>query len=106
MLSGMEAAGTVVAVGKNVKDLKPNERVWTSGGDSFCSMFNVPKILTYALPEGGSFARAASSQVAYVTAHRGLVDMAQLKKGKFFDNSMHGRAQVATVCRHMFSPSN
>jgi NADPH:quinone reductase-like Zn-dependent oxidoreductase len=81
VVSGMEAAGTVVAVGKNVKDLKPNERVWTSGTDSFCSMFNAPKILTYALPDGASFAQAATAQVAYVTAHRGLVDMARLKKG-------------------------
>jgi NADPH:quinone reductase-like Zn-dependent oxidoreductase len=78
----MEAAGTVVAVGKNVTDLKPGEAVWTSASNTFCSLINAPKMLTYALPDDATFAQGATCQVAYATAHRGLVDMAHVKKGE------------------------
>jgi NADPH:quinone reductase-like Zn-dependent oxidoreductase len=78
----MEAAGTVVAVGKNVTDLKPGQAVWTSGSNSFGSLINAPKVLTYALPTTATFPTAATCQVAYATAHRGLVDMANVQKGE------------------------
>jgi NADPH:quinone reductase len=85
---GMDGAGVIESIGKDVIDLKVGDRVWisaTANGrlqgayaeKALCDAKNV-----HPLPEDLTFAQGAAVNVAYVTAYRALFDRAQVKPGE------------------------
>jgi NADPH:quinone reductase len=81
---GSDAAGTVEAVGADVSDLKPGERVYTlrtlTGAYAELTLCKRAQVLT--LPEKTSFAQGAALFVPYSTAYRGLFQMARAAPGE------------------------
>jgi NADPH2:quinone reductase len=86
---GSDGAGEVAAVGADVKDLKPGDRVYISGysdspsGAGTYAEFAVcmPSQL-YHLPARASFAQGAALGVPYGTAYRSLFQRAAGKPGE------------------------
>jgi acyl transferase domain-containing protein/NADPH:quinone reductase-like Zn-dependent oxidoreductase/ubiquinone/menaquinone biosynthesis C-methylase UbiE/aryl carrier-like protein len=82
-LPGREGAGTVVAVGSNVKHVLPGDSVLymiSQGG--LATHIRIPAIHACKLPPNLSAAEAASMPVAYVTAIVCLDDIAKLRPGE------------------------
>ncbi|MCC6539885.1 MAG: quinone oxidoreductase [Bryobacterales bacterium] len=67
---GMEAAGTVEAVGANVKDLKPGDRVaYAMNRGSYAEYAVVPAWQLVKVPEKLGFDQAAAAMLQGMTAH-------------------------------------
>ncbi|WP_443046817.1 SDR family NAD(P)-dependent oxidoreductase [Streptomyces sp. NBC_00247] len=81
-LIGSEGAGVVVEVGPGVTDLAPGDAVLglLSGGVGPTSVTD--RELVTRMPEGWSFAQAASVPIVFLTAYYGLVDLAGLRSGE------------------------
>lgn len=80
---GMEAAGTVDAVGPGVTGLAPGMRVAVSGGTGGLAEYGVyPAARVVPLPDGLDFATAAALQIAYGTSHVALDYKARMKPGE------------------------
>ncbi|HEY8978874.1 MAG TPA: SDR family NAD(P)-dependent oxidoreductase [Streptomyces sp.] len=79
---GSEGAGVVTEVGPGVTDFTPGDRVMGLFFHAF-GPFSVADHRTIApLPEGWTFAEAASVPVVHLTAYYGLVDLAGLRAGE------------------------
>jgi len=81
---GMDAAGTVRAVGEGVEGITVGERVYVSGtlrgayaGQALCESAQV-----HRLPSRVSFAQGAGVNVPYATAYRALYDRAHGQPGE------------------------
>ncbi|RLQ88481.1 NADPH:quinone oxidoreductase family protein [Notoacmeibacter ruber] len=82
---GMEAAGTVIAVGEGVSHLKEGDRVLTlCGTGAFAEKVAVSAMRCVPLPAGVPFADACALGVGYSTAHHALKQRATLKEGETF----------------------
>jgi len=81
-LIGSEAAGVVAAVGPGVEDLAVGDRVMGSLANAFGSVAIADRRTLVPLPRGWSFAEGASMPLAFLTAYRGLVDLAALQPGE------------------------
>ncbi|MEV8634245.1 SDR family NAD(P)-dependent oxidoreductase [Streptosporangium sp. NPDC051023] len=81
-LLGNEGAGVVLEVGPGVTDLAPGDRVMGLVPGAFATMALVDRRLLIRVPDGWTFARAASLPMAYLTAYYALVDLAGLKPGE------------------------
>jgi acyl transferase domain-containing protein/D-arabinose 1-dehydrogenase-like Zn-dependent alcohol dehydrogenase/acyl carrier protein/predicted alpha/beta hydrolase family esterase len=79
---GNEAAGTVLEVGAGVTDLAPGDRVMGLVLDAFGSVAVADRRMLVPMPAGWSFPQAASVPVVFLTAYRGLVDLAGLRRGE------------------------
>ncbi len=85
---GCDLAGTVEAVGPDVKSLKSGDRVWGSNQGlvgrqgTFAEYCAVDECWLYPTPDGVSDEAAAACALTGVTAHLGLFRDAQLKKGE------------------------
>jgi NADPH:quinone reductase-like Zn-dependent oxidoreductase len=81
--TGRDFAGTVEAVGKDVKDLRPGDEVFggKKGGGSFAEYVGVPADVARK-PAGLTFEEAAAVPVASLTALQGLRDHGQLQPGQ------------------------
>ena len=79
---GGEGAGVVLEVGPGVEDLAPGDRVMGLLEGAFASTALADRRLLAPMPEGWSFARAASVPIAFCTAYYGLVDLAGLREGE------------------------
>lgn len=85
---GCDLAGTVEAVGPEVKNLKAGDRVWGSNQGlvgrqgTFAEYCAVDECWLYPTPDGVSDETAAACALTGVTAHLGLFRDAQLKKGE------------------------
>jgi phthiocerol/phenolphthiocerol synthesis type-I polyketide synthase C len=79
---GMECAGTVSAVGAEVREVAVGDRVvaFVSGG--FASHVVAPAFAVSRLPASLGFEAAATLPVAYLTAYYALVHLAGLKPGE------------------------
>jgi NADPH2:quinone reductase len=67
---GMEGAGTVEAVGPDVSDVQPGERVaYAMSRGSYAEYAVVPAALLVKLPAGVSFETAAAAMLQGMTAH-------------------------------------
>ncbi|MEO3756662.1 alcohol dehydrogenase catalytic domain-containing protein, partial [Streptomyces sp. B6B3] len=79
---GTEAAGVVVETAPDVTDLVPGDRVFglVTGGIGPLATANRP--LLARMPEGWTFAQAATMPVVYLTAYYGLIDLAALRPGQ------------------------
>lgn len=80
---GMEGAGVVAAVGRNVTAFKPGDRVAASlriGG--FAEEVNISAQACRLIPASMSFIKAAAYGTAYLTAYVALVIRGSLKSGE------------------------
>ena len=79
---GSEAAGVVVAVGDEVTDLAPGDRVFGIVSGGFGPVTVTDRRLVAPIPEGWSFVDAASVPVVFLTAYYGLVHLGRLRAGE------------------------
>jgi acyl transferase domain-containing protein/NADPH:quinone reductase-like Zn-dependent oxidoreductase/SAM-dependent methyltransferase len=79
---GVDAAGVVTRVGKNVTGLKPGDRVMTATCDAFATYVRFPAAGAIAMPKNMSFEEAASMPLIFLTAYYALVTAGGLTKGE------------------------
>jgi NADPH:quinone reductase-like Zn-dependent oxidoreductase len=80
---GVDFAGTVVAVGRNVKQFKRGDEVYGGRGGSLAEYVIVPEDRALVLkPDNMSFEQAAAVPVAAVTALQALRDMGKIEPGQ------------------------
>jgi NADPH:quinone reductase-like Zn-dependent oxidoreductase/NADP-dependent 3-hydroxy acid dehydrogenase YdfG/acyl carrier protein len=79
---GIECAGRIVAVGDGVEGLAVGDPVLAFAFDSLASHVTADARLVRRMPEGMSFAQAASIPVAFLTAHYGLNVLARIERGE------------------------
>lgn len=87
---GMEAAGVVRAVGQKVTRFKPGDRVVCVASGCFGDAVRTTESAAAGIPEGQSFAAAATLPIVALTAYYSLATQAQLKKGDVL--LVHGAA--------------
>ncbi|XP_071584955.1 synaptic vesicle membrane protein VAT-1 homolog [Heliangelus exortis] len=77
---GMECAGTVRAVGEDVRDRQVGDKVMVLARSGLWQeVVNVPASQTFLMPEGMSFEEAAALLVNYITAYMILFDFGNLR---------------------------
>ncbi len=80
---GVDFAGTVEAVGKDVTRFKPGDEVFGGRSGAFAEYVIVPDDRALALkPSNVTFEQAASAPIAAITALQALRDKGQLKPGQ------------------------
>ncbi len=80
---GSEVAGDVQALGEGVSHLKPGDRVMASvGHGGFAEEVVVPVGKVVPIPEGVSYALAASFTLVYGTSYHAVLDRGQLQAGQ------------------------
>ena len=95
---GSEGAGVVVEVGAGIEDLAPGDRVFGMLDGAFGSVTVTDHRLVAPMPEGWSFAQAASTPIAFLTAYYALVDLAGLQAGeRLLVHSAAGGVGMAAV---------
>jgi NADPH2:quinone reductase len=82
-ISGQEGAGTVTAVGANVKGIRPGDKVaWTGLLGSYAEYAAVPADRVVPVPAGVSEQQAAAAMLQGMTAHYLSHDTYPLKRGE------------------------
>lgn len=79
---GRDVAGEVEAVGRNVTQFKPGDKVFGTGRGSFAEYVCAPESSLVMKPENVTFEQAASVPVAALTALQGLRDSRQIQPGQ------------------------
>ncbi|MCI3928054.1 type I polyketide synthase [Streptomyces sp. AN091965] len=79
---GLECAGTVTGVGTGVTGFAPGDRVFAFTTTSIASRMTTPAHLAGHIPDGMSFAEAATLPIAFATVHYSLTDRANLQPGE------------------------
>jgi acyl transferase domain-containing protein len=79
---GSEGAGVVTRVGLGVTSVRLGQRVVVIWQGMYANRVRVPARCVHRIPDGLSFADAATLPVAYLTALLGLRDLGGLKKGQ------------------------
>ncbi len=87
---GMEGAGVVASVGEGCGDIAVGDSVMFFASQSFASHVCMPANAAVRVPEGMSFAEAATIPVAFSTAWYAMKHLARLKKGESI--LIHGAA--------------
>jgi NADPH:quinone reductase len=88
---GFELAGTIEAVGANVSQFKPGDKVMAipeTGGFAEAVVTTADGV--YAVPQGMSLPEAAGFPIAYGTSYLALVEQARLQPGEIL--LVHGAA--------------
>lgn len=80
--AGVDFAGTVVGVGKNVSAFKPGDDVFGGAAGAFAEFLTVKIKTITQKPANVSFEQAAAIPIAGVTALQALRDSGQLEKGQ------------------------
>ena len=78
---GVDVAGTVEAIGKDVKSLQPGDDVFGWCAGAFADFASAPEDHFLAKPSALSYEEAAAVPVAAVTALQGLRDKGRLQAG-------------------------
>ncbi|WP_443732074.1 SDR family NAD(P)-dependent oxidoreductase [Streptantibioticus ferralitis] len=81
-LMGSEGAGVVVETGPGVTDLAPGDRVMGMLPGGFGPLVVADRRMIAPMPEGWTFAQAASVPIVFMTAYYALRDLADLKSGE------------------------
>jgi NADPH:quinone reductase-like Zn-dependent oxidoreductase len=79
---GVDLAGQVESVGKNVTRLRPGDEVFGTGKGAFAEYATATEDRLAPMPRNLSFAEAASIGVAGLTALQGLRDKGQVRPGQ------------------------
>nr|AAZ77698.1 ChlA5 [Streptomyces antibioticus] len=79
---GSEGAGVVLEVGPGVVDLRPGDRVMGLLRGAMGPLTIADRRLLAPVPDGWSFAQAASVPIVYLTAYYALSDLAELRPGQ------------------------
>ncbi|MEZ0163089.1 SDR family NAD(P)-dependent oxidoreductase, partial [Streptomyces griseorubens] len=79
---GTDGAGVVHAVGPDVRDLRPGDRVTGLMPAALASHTTTPAAAVVRIPDAMSFAEAATFPVAFLTVHHTLVHLARLTAGE------------------------
>ena len=79
---GLEAAGEVVAVGAGTAEFVPGDRVMLFAPGTLASHVTVPAHRCVRCPERPTAAAAATFPIAFLTAWRGLIELAGLRPGQ------------------------
>ncbi|MFE3498148.1 polyketide synthase dehydratase domain-containing protein, partial [Streptomyces sp. NPDC059175] len=79
---GIEGAGVVTEVGPGVSGIAPGDRVMGLFTQSFGPVAVADRRLLVRVPEGWSFAQAASVPVVFLTAFYALVDLGGVRAGE------------------------
>ncbi|WP_225732734.1 type I polyketide synthase, partial [Nocardia sp. JCM 34519] len=79
---GGEGAGVVLEVGPGVTGFRPGDRIFGLLSGAFGPVAIADQRTVARMPEGWSFATAASVPVVFLTAYYGLVDIARLGSGE------------------------
>ncbi len=94
---GLEVAGTVAGVGKNVSEYREGDSVCALlGGGGYAERVSVNKGMVMPIPKGLSFFEAASLPEAYATCYLNLFTEGRMKSGEtlFFPAGASGLASV------------
>ena len=94
---GLEVAGTVSGVGKNVSEYREGDSVCALlGGGGYAERVSVNKGMVMPIPKGLSFFEAASLPEAYATCYLNLFIEGRMKSGEtlFFPAGASGLASV------------
>lgn len=95
---GFECAGTIIAVGPEVTDLKVGDEVVANTEGSFASHVTVDSALVARKPANIPLEAAAGIPTAFLTAYYGLNELAKLKAGdKILIQSAAGGVGQAAV---------
>jgi len=78
---GMECAGTVVAVGDQVKGLKVGDAVMTCAPSALQTHLTVDERFVVRIPEGMDFEEAATIPITFLTAYYSLHDLGRMRAG-------------------------
>lgn len=82
-LLGLEVAGEVVAVGSDVDDIRPGERVMAIvGGGAYAEYARADRGMTVRIPENLHFLAAAAVMESFVTAWEAAVHLGGIGKGE------------------------
>jgi NADPH:quinone reductase-like Zn-dependent oxidoreductase len=81
-IRGVDLAGRVVAVGKNVTRFKPGDKVFGGGNGSFAEYAPTTENRLASKPPALSLERAATLNIAGLTALQGLRDKARVQAGQ------------------------
>ncbi|APU15329.1 type I polyketide synthase [Actinoalloteichus fjordicus] len=79
---GIEAAGVVVETGPGVTSLRPGDRVMGIFGGAFGPVALADHRMCARIPDGWTFAEAASVPLVFLTAYYALVDLGQVNPGE------------------------
>ncbi|MCN9244091.1 SDR family NAD(P)-dependent oxidoreductase, partial [Streptomyces sp. RY43-2] len=79
---GSEGAGVVLETGPGVDDLAPGDRVMGVFGGAFGPTAVADRRTVARIPDGWSFAQAASVPIVFLTAYYGLFDLGGLRSGQ------------------------
>jgi NADPH:quinone reductase-like Zn-dependent oxidoreductase len=79
---GVDFAGTVEAVGKNVTQFKPGDEVFGGKGGAFAEYVAINEKFLIMKPANISFEQAGSVQIAGLTALQGLRDKGKIQPGQ------------------------
>ncbi|MEU0839172.1 SDR family NAD(P)-dependent oxidoreductase [Streptomyces sp. NPDC005962] len=81
-LMGSEGAGVVLETGPGVTDLAPGEPVMGMLPGGFGPLVVVDRRMVAPMPQGWSYAQAASVPIVFMTAYYALRDLADLRGGE------------------------
>lgn len=80
---GLEMAGEIVEIGKNVKNLKVGQRVaGLLGGGGYAEYVATPAEMVFQIPDGFSYAEAVAIPEVFMTAYDALVHQLDFQKGE------------------------
>ena len=82
MRLGFDCAGTIVAVGEGVTDLRVGDEVMAPASGSSASFVTLSRTLVVRIPSGFRFEAASSIPTVFFTAYHALLRLAQLKAGE------------------------
>jgi NADPH2:quinone reductase len=83
LIPGLEAAGTVAAVGEGVDTVAPGQRVMAMGAGGFYAELAVaPAVKVTVLPDGVDLPQAAGLPIAWLTAWYALNRLARVRAGE------------------------
>jgi len=81
-IPGLECSGTIDAVGEDVKELRPGQRVIVFGPKCYAEYVLAETTQVFQIPDGIDMDDAAALTVNYLTAYHMLHSMADIKKGQ------------------------